>query len=228
MSFNLNNVVPWGRSLKEYSGMFRLDEEYLKKRILDCGGGPSSFNAEMSARGGTVVSCDPLYQHTREEIRDRISETYDQVLKETIKNQEHYIWETIKNPAELGKTRMSAMQRFLADYEKGKEEGRYIPAGLPKLPFADKEFHLALSSHFLFLYTDILSFEFHRDAIAEMCRIAKEVRIFPLLDLSNRKSKYVPPLISAMKNKFQLELVNVNYEFQKGANQMLRITANNQ
>ena len=63
MSFNLNKVVPWGRSLKEYDKMFQLSgEEILSKKILDCGGGPSSFNAEMTKKGGRVVSCDPLYR----------------------------------------------------------------------------------------------------------------------------------------------------------------------
>ena len=53
------------------------------------------------------------------------------------------------------------MKKFLADFKKGKKEGRYLEATLPHLSFDDKEFDLALSSHFLFLYTNILNYEFH-------------------------------------------------------------------
>ncbi len=45
----LENVVPWGRSLAEYQAMFALSEEELQKRILGCGDGPASFNAEMTS-----------------------------------------------------------------------------------------------------------------------------------------------------------------------------------
>ena len=58
----LEQVVPWGRSLAEYRAMFTLSEEDLQKRILGCGDGPASFNAEMTASGKpTVTSVDPLY-----------------------------------------------------------------------------------------------------------------------------------------------------------------------
>lgn len=223
MSFRLDNVVPWGRSRKEYIRMFQLDGKCLSKKILDCGGGPSSFNAEITRRGGSIVSCDPLYRCNRGEIEMRIKETYDDVLKETIRNQEKFIWKTIKNTGELGKIRMAAMNQFLADFEKGKTEGRYIPENLPQLSFSDKEFDLALSSHFLFLYTGILSLEFHKQAVLEMCRVAKEVRIFPLLDLNNHRSSYIPHIRKFLDDMFNCEIIKVEYEFQKGADEMLRI-----
>jgi len=78
---------------------------------------------------------------------------------------------------------MAAMQAFLDDYELGKRQGRYVNAELPTLPFENGTFHLALCSHFLFLYSTQLGEAFHRAAIHEMCRVAVEVRIFPLLAL---------------------------------------------
>ena len=72
------------------------------------------------------------------------------------------------------------MEVFLRDFERGKTEGRYLPQELPKLPFADGEFDLALCSHLLFTYSGQLSADFHAQAVMEMCRVAKEVRIFPL------------------------------------------------
>ena len=50
--FSLEKVVPWGRSFAEYIRMFSLTEEDLEKRILGCGDGPASFNAELTKKGG--------------------------------------------------------------------------------------------------------------------------------------------------------------------------------
>ena len=54
MGFNLEKVIPWGRSMREYIQMFDLTLEELKLNILDCGGSPASFNAEMTRQ---VPSC---------------------------------------------------------------------------------------------------------------------------------------------------------------------------
>jgi len=40
--------------------MFALTPGDLLGKILDCGAGPSSFNAELTAEGHEVTSCDPL------------------------------------------------------------------------------------------------------------------------------------------------------------------------
>ena len=60
MPFQLQEVVPWGRSFEEYRNMFDLSDQDLKGRILGCGDGPASFNAELTKKGGKVVSVDPL------------------------------------------------------------------------------------------------------------------------------------------------------------------------
>jgi hypothetical protein len=55
----LEHVVPWGRSKDEYVRMFGLTDKDLSGRVLDCAGGPASFNAEATREGRRVVSCDP-------------------------------------------------------------------------------------------------------------------------------------------------------------------------
>jgi hypothetical protein len=71
----LHNVVSWGRSLTEYQPMFALSEGDLQKRILGCGDGPASFNAEMTSSGRqTVTSVDPLYTFSLPDIARRIAE----------------------------------------------------------------------------------------------------------------------------------------------------------
>ena len=111
----LKNIVPWGRSFNEYKEIFSLDTDDLNKRILGCGDGPASFNAELTKSGGSVVSADPLYQFSSEQIRSRIREVYPVIISEAAKNVNDYIWKSIANVEELGKIRMSAMEKFLND-----------------------------------------------------------------------------------------------------------------
>ncbi|MGE3528022.1 MAG: hypothetical protein AB7G54_01180, partial [Methyloceanibacter sp.] len=70
--FNLDGVVPWGRSAEEYVSFFALSGLPHATRILDCGGGPSSFTIEMTQRGFRAVSADPLYGLEREAIEERM------------------------------------------------------------------------------------------------------------------------------------------------------------
>ena len=224
MSFTLDHVVPWGRSFDEYVRMFYLTEEDLNRRILGCADGPSSFNSEMKPHGHRVISCDPLYRFSAKEIESRISETYDTVIEQTSRNKSNFVWDTIQSVEELGKVRMDAMRKFLDDYEQGKKDGRYLAEELPVLPFAAKQFDLALCSHFLFLYTGQLSLDFHRSSIHEMCRVAREVRIFPLIDLGVTKSPYVELIIPELEQcGFKVSIEQVPYEFQRGGNEMMKI-----
>ena len=222
MAVKYNEVVPWGRNFDEYKRMFDLRADELTQKILGCGDGPASFNYECNSRGGRVVSLDPIYSLTKEQIRQRIDDTCKEVLKQTACNKEKFVWNTIKSVDELGRIRMAAMKIFLNSYEAGKRDKKYVPGELPHLPFADKEFDIALSSHFLFLYSSNLSYEFHFEAINEMLRVAGEVRIFPLLDLNGVKSPYVQKVIDDFKTK-AIEIRKVNYEFQRGGNEMMII-----
>jgi len=221
----LNSIVPWGRNLSEYIDMFNLTDDELKKsKILGCGDGPASFNAEVTALGGSVVSIDPTYQFSTEQIAGRINEVALEVMAEVRKKQEDFVWKNIANPDALYEMRMSAMQRFLADFKEGKEQGRYKYEMLPSLSFEDAQFDLALSSHFLFLYSEHLDEEFHIKAIDEMLRVAKEVRIFPLVTLSGKRYPYLNAIIMALRYKgYQVDIITTEYGFQQNAFEMLKI-----
>ncbi len=221
----LENVVPWGRNLNEYKKIFVLSEEDLKLRILGCGDGPSSFNFEVTQQNGDITSIDPIYQFTKDEIQERIDKTSKTVSEQLRINQDDFIWKNIKSVDELIDIRLTAMNDFIQDYQTGKATGRYIHKELPKLTFDNDSFDLVLSSHFLFLYSEHFDLQFHIDSILEMCRVAKkEVRIFPLLDLKNNKSEYLKPILETLSNKgFKTEIVKTDYEFQKGAFEMLKV-----
>lgn len=224
MGIDYQDVIPWGRSFAEYVKMFSLKPEDLDLRILDCGAGPSSFNAEMAERGKRVTSIDPIYNLSADYIKKRIDEIYDDVITQTRANADKFIWQTFSSVEELGRIRIAAMKRFLDDYEEGTIEGRYVYAELPSLPFADKEFDIALSSHFLFLYSSNLSLDFHRKAITDMVRVAREIRIFPLVDVNAIPSMHLESIKKELTEKgCKVITEKVDYEFQKGGNQMLRI-----
>jgi hypothetical protein len=203
--------------------MFALSDADLRLRILGCADGPASFNAEATRRGSAVISVDPLYRWDTRTIRDRIAMTYEQILDQTQRNTHQFVWDTIRSVEELGRMRMEAMEEFLRDYDLGKREGRYVEATLPTLVFPDKFFDLAVCSHFLFLYTEHLPEAFHRSAILELCRLASEVRIFPLLALDGRPSPFVAGIVDDLRDSYEVSVETVPYEFQRGGNQMMRV-----
>jgi hypothetical protein len=220
----LNEIVPWGRTLEEYQSMFNLSEADLNSRILGCGDGPASFNAEMTKLGHTVVSIDPIYQFSAAQIKQRVQETYDPVISQVKQDPDRFIWKTFSNPDELGHARLAAMEEFTLDYEAGKESGRYLFQSLPQLELADNDFELCLCSHLLFLYSEQLSLDFHIAAIHELLRVSSEIRIFPLLQLDGQPSTYLDPVMQELSSKgIYAQIQTVNYEFQKGGNQMLKI-----
>lgn len=224
MAFKLKDIVPWGRSFSEYTAMFALSHDDLAKRMLGCGDGPASFNAELTRRGGTIVSVDPLYAYDVDDIHRRIEETFEQVIQETRMNRNAFVWQNIRSVEELGRVRMKAMHAFLSDYPKGKLEKRYIAGAAPMLSFPDNSFDLAVVSHFLFLYSKHLDLKFHIDTVTELCRVCGETRIFPLLQLSADPSPYIKPLSHHFTSQgYEVEQVRVAYEFQRGGNLMLRI-----
>ena len=223
--FTLDSVVPWGRSFDEYRRMFALTDEDLRRTIAGCGDGPASFNAVGTHQGCRVVSFDPLYAFARSDIEERVSATADQVLAQTRLNAHEFVWGNgVSDVEHLGRVRMDAMQTFLEDYDTGTRDGRYVNAALPALPCADDAFELALCSHFLFLYSAQFDEAFHLAALREMCRVAADVRVFPLLALGGGRSPFVDACLGALRGAgLDATIETVPYEFQRGGNQMLRV-----
>ncbi len=218
----LDRVVPFGRSKAEYELMFALSESDRHKSIIGIGDGPASFNAEMTASGYSVTSIDPIYQFTGAEIKSRFDACVDEIIEQVCNTPNNWVWNYHKSPEDLRANREQAIALFLEDYDRGKLEGRYLNDELPKLNFQDKQFHLALCSHFLFLYSDHLSFEFHLESVRELCRIAEEVRIFPLLTLAQARSPYLDEICNILANEgITSDIISVNYELQKGGNQVI-------
>lgn len=220
----LDEVVPFGRSLDEYRLMFDLPEGDLEKKILGVGDGPASFNAELRALGKNVVSVDPLYVFSAADIKTRFYQALDNIIGQVEATPDDWVWTYHASPDHLRVNRVNALETFAIDFECGRSEGRYVAGELPRLPFDDAQFDLALCSHFLFLYSDHYDYAFHRAAVYEMLRVATEVRIFTLLTLALDKSPHLEPLVRDLNaNGYTIEILTVDYQLQKGGNEMLRI-----
>ncbi len=224
MDFHYKDIVPWGRSFDEYLDMFDLSEEDLARDIVGIGDGPASFNVRMYQRGTPVISVDPIYRYSEAELRQRIRETYDDVIAQAHQNQDKFVWTKFSSVDELAKVRMQAMDEFCRDCESGKQQGRYIDASLPNLPFPDRRFDLVLSAHFLFFYSANRDLAFHLDAVRELLRVGREVRIFPIVDVNSNPSPFLSRVIDALeKDGIACSVERVPYHFQKTGNEMLRL-----
>ncbi|MDX2469037.1 MAG: SAM-dependent methyltransferase [SAR324 cluster bacterium] len=223
MGLKLKDLRPWGRNLKEYYKMFNL--KTLPDRVLDVASGPAAFNFQARLLGYKVTSLDPIYDLKKSEIEQSIAQSQEEIGKGIRDSQDEFIWEQYPSPEALIHTRLQAMGEFLKDFEEGKKEGHYVAGSALSLPFTDHSFGLCLSSHFLFLYSEQLDFDFHTKAIAEMMRVAKETRIYPLIDLVGKQSRHLDKVIIHLKAQgFKAELKPTDYRFQRGATEYLSIS----
>ena len=202
--------------------MFSLEESDLALSTLGCADGPASVNAELHQQEKNYVSLDPIYQFSAKQIEKRIEETALVIAEQLEENRTDYLWGYYESPQRLVQIRRMAMDVFLADFAQQRSAGRYITGALPNLPFGDRAFELALCSHCLFSYSAQLDEDFHCQAILEMTRVAREVRIFPLLEINGERSRHLDGVLNFLKGKnLSWEIVSVDYEFQTDGNQLL-------
>lgn len=202
--------------------MFDLKPGQLPDSVLDCGAGPSSFCARAREKSTRVVAVDPIYELSPDEIESRIQEAIPRILAVMRENSEQFLFDQFDSPVEVVEGRHESMEVFLEDFRREGEEPCYRTGSIRDLEFGAGEFDLAVSSHFLFLYDDKLSSEFHITAAQEVLRVASEFRIFPLKNLRGEPSTHLQPVAETLSEEgHELEVHEVPYEFQRGADQML-------
>jgi hypothetical protein len=222
---HLDRVVLLGRTFEEYARYFALSPETLVgRRILDVAGGVSSFCSEAGERGWNVTALDPIYSLPAAELQPRCANDLDHVVR-AIDGLTVYRWDFYKSPVRMRAFRERAYRTFLDDF-KNAPVGRYVEGSLPRTPFADGQFDLALVSYFLFVYQDQFPYEFHRDAIIELARVTSgEVRIYPTVTFEAERSVYLDRLIAdPMLDHLRFEEVRTDFEFLLNSNSFLRIT----
>ncbi len=206
----------FGRSLDEYKHMFSLSPEDIDRKILSVADGSASVNAEMFQLGKNYFSVDPLYRFSAEDIEQQFHQVATNVFRQVEQSPADWVWTYHRDLEALQQTRPRVMQTFVADLPLGIKTGRYRAGELPQLDFADRTFDLILCSHFLFLYSEHFSYEFHRDSVIEMLRVADEVRIFPLLTLNLEVSPYLAALQEEFRDfPWQIKVEKVPYEFKR-------------
>ena len=75
-----------------------------------------------------------------------------------------------------------------------------------------------------FFYSDMLTLEFHIESVTELVRIARQVRIFPLVDVNANRARYIEEIgIHARQLGRKVKEITEGYVFKKGGNTMLII-----
>jgi hypothetical protein len=219
---DIGQILVSARSFREYEAMFALPVDRLSGPVLDCPGGGSGFVAEAARRGVDAYAADPAYARPVDELAALVLREPARGTAHTVAGTDRYRWDFYGSPVEHTRIRAESARCFVDDLRA--HQDRYVPAALPSLPFADGQFRLVLSSHFLFTYADRFDAAFHLAAVVELCRVAHaEVRIFPLLDQAGRDcDALVEQLRTHLSERgTPSEVRTVDYEFQRGGNRML-------
>lgn len=224
MSDSPGEVLVTSRSFAEYLAFFNLNEASLPARILDCSAGASSFVAEARVRGVDALAVDPAYEDpTRLLTQAQAGVAGGAQLIADHRDRFSYDW--YGSPSRRAQMRQDALGAFLSDYSRSPE--RYLPAALPGLPLATDSFHLALCSHLLFTWATHYDELWHLASLVELCRVATEVRVFPLvLQGTGEAVVFLPNLLDRLARGFGINtsIVSVDYEFQRGAHHMLQLS----
>ncbi|MBW5445003.1 methyltransferase domain-containing protein [Cohnella sp. CFH 77786] len=215
------------RSYREYMDMFGLEEEDLNDGpVLDVAGGASSFTAQLRGMGIPAVAADPFYGRRTEDVLADARTEIEVSSAKIAAAAASFDWGYYGSPQRHREMRENSFALFAADYVREDARPRYVAASLPRLPFADGTFRLALCSHFLFLYADAFGETFHREALAELLRVVRpggEVRVYPLVSLRWESSPYLPALLSSLERLADVGTVPTRLPFTPVRSEVLRL-----
>jgi hypothetical protein len=187
-----DSVVFYGRTMKEYEIMFDVKIPSIdnKLKVLDCPGGPSSFQQQAREKFGlSVTSVDPMYATPDAELA-AIGKRDIEATSARIRANPVDFPDIGENLAVVEKNRLRALDRFMTDFAANKGSS-YVAAYLPTLPFGNKAFDITFSGHLLFCYSSIqdgglmntamFDLKWHQAAVQELLRVTKkELIIYPI------------------------------------------------
>lgn len=222
----MRKLVLWGHSVEEYREMFDLSQDEINSKILEYGCGPSAVNSQLAQSNNRVVSCDPLFVLDRDTLYSKTVMLFTQMADEVQAHQDHFDFSRSGGFDPLMADRKLGIETFFTDYDQGKSDQRYIGVTDYNLPFADFSFDFALCSHYLFADLDEQTVDFHLSVIRELARVAKEVRIFPLIDKDGNTSPFLGPvLLGLQQENYGIEVREVDFHLHQSGNAMLRVWA---
>ncbi|MDH4184726.1 MAG: hypothetical protein OEV92_10915 [Nitrospinota bacterium] len=216
-----------GRSLEEYRAIFGLDLRKLAgKRILDAAAGPASFSLEAAQAGAQAIALDPAYALGADRILALSMAQIADIRQKITPVTDRYRWSFYKDPEDLRRRREDVTRRFIDDISRIGGPARYLAAALPRLPFADGAFHMTLCSHFLFLFSDRLDYQFHLAALLELARVTQEeALVYPVVGMDGKPYAHMNRLLTDLAaHNVKGYLAPTEFEFLRGAKHLLRIT----
>ena len=213
-----------GYSYDDYVNMFDLKPHELHSmRFLDYAGALNGFTSTMMRDNLKSTCVDPLYSIPKVQLEGKIElaclnfKNYLEQHFDDLCIDEDKIEETVQQK------RLVAL-RTLESYDAGKNSGCFKEQALPSLELEDNSYDMALCSHLLFTYGDVLSEQFHIDSILELARVAYQVRVFPLVCETGKLSDHIGPVLQTLQEKgYKSEIRQVSHKFQKIGNAMLVI-----
>ncbi len=221
----MRKLVLWGHHWDEYREMFDLSASSLNNSFLEYGCGPSAVNKELHDTT-KIMSCDPLFVLDKGTLSTKTALIFHDMAAHIFRDKDKFDFSHDGSFEDLIASRQQGMLEFFSDYDQGKKEKRYLPVTDYALPFKDFEFDMALSSHYLFADLDDQDIDFHLKVIQELARVAKEVRIFPLIDRHGQPSPFLGPVLLGLQQaNFGVEVREVSYHLQPKGNAMLRVWA---
>ncbi|MFB6888134.1 class I SAM-dependent methyltransferase [Kitasatospora sp. NPDC056327] len=190
------------RSLDEYCGLFGLTRAAiaaLPGPLLDCPGGAAALVAEARPLGCRVIAADPVYARPAEEVSARALAARFAMAAAMEARPDLYPGRRHRPPERYLRGWDRARRLFAAD--RAAHPGQYVAAALPRLPFADGTFALALSGYLVFAYPDLFGPERQVAALAELVRVTApggEVRVHPLYDGAGRRAAHLDAVRHAL------------------------------
>lgn len=222
----MRKLVLWGHGTQDYLEMFDLSQTEIEAGILEYGCGPSAVNSQLTSQKMKVVSCDPLFVLDKDTLSSKTKIIFASMADEVAQHQDQFDFREWGDFESLLAARQKGMMDFFSDYDKGKQEGRYLGVSDYHLPFEDFSFDYALSTHYFFADLDEQTVEFHLNMIRELARVSREVRIFPLIDREGNPSELLGPvLLGLQQENYGVEVREVSFHLHKSGNAMLRVWA---
>ena len=218
----IGEVVITPRALSDYRDMFLLDDhDLLAGPILDCPGGASPFGAQVRARGGTVTSVDPVYDQPPRVLAAHTRADLDRTAAWVAANPTNFDWSYLGSPQAVQRAFEVSADLFVSDY--APDGQRYVAAQLPRLPFGDWRFRLALSGFLLFTYPDRFDLDWHVASLLELVRVTTgEVRVYPLVDTVGQRYPWLDEVRGALADRgVQSEFRTARCAWQPGGDQLL-------
>lgn len=162
-------------TLQDYTELFDLNSEDLKKPLLELNAGFTHVNQELYQQGGTITSMHPLYHLASEDLHTIMLNHYRITLEES--------------------------SVFLHDYAQGKKEKRYQELNSLDFAFPHFNFHMALCHSVFFGYFENPLFKDSLPMIQALCKIAHEVRIYPVIDSTGKLPNELASLLQTLTQK---------------------------